>query len=59
MPQTSMLNFFSKTPKGSTSTPGKSPLTASNKGDAAAKENNVGKFVAGLWVLYLFRFCKN
>ena len=48
MPQTSMLNFFSKTPKGSTSTPGKSPLTASNKGDAAAKENNVGKFVAGL-----------
>lgn len=45
MPQTSMLNFFSKASKSST--PGaKTPLTPSNKGDTI-KEKNVGKFVAG------------
>ena len=41
MPQTSLLNFFNKTPKT------KTPLQTKNSGDDAAASSDTGKFVPG------------
>ena len=56
MPQTSLLNFFNKTPKGQTpkgNTTGdtKSPLRPSNSGDNKVKKDVVetGRFQAGTY----------